>query len=132
MKFIAFLILVMIILGLKQLLTALIYLAKQVVVAAIQFILETCFEELLPRMLMLVLGQHLLLAAYQVSSELYFQLDQQLLLIAFIQQALASIHSMIQKLIEIIASTILAFVHQTCLKLVLEPSFLTFQEFFEM
>jgi len=131
-KFIAFLILVMIILGLKQLLTALIYLAKQVVVAAIQFILETCFEELLPRMLMLVLGQHLLLAAYQVSSELYFQLDQQLLLIAFIQQALASIHSMIQKLIEIIASTILAFVHQTCLKLVLEPSFLTFQEFFEM
>jgi hypothetical protein len=122
----------MIILGLKQLLIALIYLVKQVVVAAIQFILETCFEELLLRMLMLVLGQHLLLAAYQVSSELYFQLDQQLLLIAFIQQALASIHSMIQKLIEIIASTILAFVHQTCLKLVLEPSFLTFQEFFEM
>ena len=83
-------------------------------------------------MLMLVLGQHLLLAAYQVSSELYFQLDPQLLLIAFIQQALASIHSEIQKLIEIIASAILVFVHQTFLKLVLEPSFLTFQEFFEM
>jgi hypothetical protein len=44
-KFIAFLILVMIILGLKQLLATLIYLVKQVVVAAIQFILETCFEE---------------------------------------------------------------------------------------
>jgi hypothetical protein len=83
-------------------------------------------------MLMLVLGQHLLLAAYQVSFELYFQLDLQLLLVAFIQQALASIHSEIQKLIEIIASAILAFVHQTCLKLELEPSFLTFQEFFEM
>ena len=132
MKFIADLILVMIILGLKQLLTALIYLVKQVVVAAIQFILETCFKEWLLRMLMLVLGQHLLLAAYQVSSELYFQLDPQLLLIAFILQALASIHSEIQKLIEIIASAILVFVHQTFLKLVLEPSFLTFQEFFEM
>ena len=83
-------------------------------------------------MLMLVLGQHLLLAAYQVSSELYFQLDPQLLLIAFRQQALASIHSEIQKLIEIIASIILVFVHQTCPKLKLEPSFLTFQEFFEM
>jgi hypothetical protein len=43
-KFIAFLILVMIILGLKKLLTALVYLVKQVVVAAIQFILETYFE----------------------------------------------------------------------------------------
>jgi hypothetical protein len=83
-------------------------------------------------MLMLVLGQHLLLAAYQVSSELYFQLDPQLLLIAFRQQALASIHSEIQKLIEIIASAILVFDHQTCPKLELEPSFLTFQEFFEM
>jgi len=131
-KFIADLILVMIILGLKQLFTALIYLVKQVVVAAIQFILKTCFKEWLLRMLMLVLGQHLLLEAYQVSFELYFQLDPQLLLIAFIQQALASIHSVIQKLIEITVSAILVFVHQTCLKLVLEPSFLTFQEFFEM
>jgi hypothetical protein len=44
-KFIADLILVMIILGLKQLFTALVYLVKQVIVAAIQFILETYSEE---------------------------------------------------------------------------------------
>ena len=81
---------------------------------------------------MLVLDQHLLLVAYQVSSKLCFQLDPQLLLVAFIQQAMVSIHSEIQILKEIIVSVILVFDHQTCLKLVLEPSFLAFQESFEM
>lgn len=54
------------------------------------------------------------------------------MLVAFIQQAMVSIHSEIQILKEIIVSVILVFDHQTCLKLVLEPSFLAFQESFEM
>ena len=65
-------------------------------------------------------------------SELCFQLDQLLLLVAFILQAVASIHSETQKLRVIIVFAILIFDHQTSLELVLMPPFLTFQEFFEM
>jgi hypothetical protein len=44
---------------LKLLLIDLIYLAKQAIAGAIQFILETCFIKLPLRMLMLVLDLHL-------------------------------------------------------------------------
>ncbi len=67
-----------------------------------------------------------------MSFELCFQLDQLLLLVAFILQAVASIHSETQKLRVIIVFVILIFDHQTSLELVLMPPFLTFQEFFEM
>ena len=117
---------------LKLLLIDLVYLAKQAIVGATQFILETCFIKLPLRMLMLVLDLHLLLAAYQVSFELYFQLDLQLLLVAFILLAMVYIHSEIQKSRVIITSATLISAHQTSLRLKLKPSSLTFQESFEM
>ena len=132
MKFNASLILVMSISQLKLFLIDLIYLAKQAIVGATQFILETCFIKLPLRMLMLILDLLLLLEAYQVSFELYFQLDLQLLLVAFILLAMLYIHSEIQKSRVIITSAALISAHQTSLRLKLEPSSLTFQESFEM
>ena len=126
------LILVMLISQLKLIFIVLIYLVKQVIVEAIQFILETCFIMQPQKMPMLVLDLRLLLATYQEFFELYFQLDRQILFVAFGQQAVLSIHSEIQILIVIITSIILISIHQTFLKLKLEPSSLTFQESFEM
>ena len=126
------LILVILISQLKLLFIALIYLVMQVIVGAIQFTLETCFIKQPQKMPMLVLDLHLLLVTYQEFFELYFQLDRQILFVAFGQQAVLSIHSEIQILIVIITSIILISIHQTFLKLKLEPSSLTFQESFEM
>ena len=126
------LILVILISQLKLLFIALIYLVMQVIVGAIQFTLETCFIKQPQKMPMLVLDLHLLLVTYQEFFELYFQLDRQILFVAFGQQAVLSIHSEIQILIVIITSVILISIHQTFLRLKLEPSFLTFQESFEM
>ena len=126
------LILVILISQLKLLFIALIYLVMQVIVGAIQFTLETCFIKQPQKMPMLVLDLHLLLVTYQEFFELYFQLDRQILFVAFGQQAVLSIHSEIQILIVIITSVILISIHQTFLRLKLKPSFLAFQESFEM
>ena len=126
------LILVILISQLKLLFIALIYLVMQVIVGAIQFTLETCFIKQPQKMPMLVLDLHLLLVTYQEFFELYFQLDRQILFVAFGQQAVLSIHSEIQILRVTITSVILISIHQTFLRLKLEPSFLTFQESFEM
>jgi hypothetical protein len=81
---------------------------------------------------MLVLDLRLLLVTYQEFFELYFQLDLQILFVAFGLLAVLSIHSKIQILRAIITSVILISIHQTFLRLKLEPSFLTFQVSFEM
>ena len=77
------LILVILISQLKLLFIALIYLVMQVIVGAIQFTLETCFIKQPQKMPMLVLDLHLLLVTYQEFFELYFQLDRQILFVAF-------------------------------------------------
>jgi len=58
-KFNSGLILVMLVFRFKQLSFSLINLVKQVIFRAVQFILETYFNELLQKLLMLVLDQHL-------------------------------------------------------------------------
>jgi hypothetical protein len=58
-KFNSGLILVMLVFRFKLLSFSLINLVKQVIFRAVQFILETYFKELLQKLLMLVLDQHL-------------------------------------------------------------------------
>jgi hypothetical protein len=58
-KFSSGLILVMLVFRFKLLSFSLINLVKQVIFRAVQFILETYFKELLQKLLMLVLDQHL-------------------------------------------------------------------------